>query len=172
MKAKTAGPLLGLAYLLTIVAANWAVATLGRVPVGFGLVAPAGVYFAGLAFTFRDLLHEAVGRRGVILAILGGATLSFLAASPTLAVASAAAFGLSELVDLAVYEPMRRKGWLIGVALSNVAGLVVDSMLFLTIAFGSWAFLPGQIVGKAWMTLLAVLLLALGRRTYGLLSRG
>ncbi|MEJ7652937.1 MAG: hypothetical protein WKH64_06160 [Chloroflexia bacterium] len=36
-------------------------------------------------------------------------------------------------------------------------------MLFL-IAFGSLTFLPGQIVGKAWMTLLAVALLATWRR--------
>ena len=46
-------PLLG--YIATIFAANWAIVTLGPVPVGFGLVAPAGVYFAGLAFTLRDL---------------------------------------------------------------------------------------------------------------------
>ena len=40
------------AYIACIVGANWAVATFGPVPVGFGLVAPAGVFFAGLTFTF------------------------------------------------------------------------------------------------------------------------
>lgn len=174
---KVAGPLLGLAYLGTIVAANWAVSRFGAVPVGLGLMAPAGVYFAGLAFTLRDLLHEVVGRAGVVVAILLGAGLSFIVASPALAVASAAAFGLSELVDLAVYEPLRRRRWLAGVVLSNAAGLVVDSILFLWLAFGSLSFLWGQVVGKAWMTLLAVGLLALGRHLYhrqtdGLLPRG
>ena len=48
--------------------------------------------------------------------------------------------------------------------LSNTVGLVVDSMLFLAIAFGSQEFLAGQIVGKAWMTLLAVPLLLVVRR--------
>ena len=33
---------------------------------GFGLMAPAGVYFAGLAFTFRDLTQEKLGRRAVV----------------------------------------------------------------------------------------------------------
>jgi len=47
---------------------------------------------------------------------------------------------------------------------SNVVGLVADSVLFLYIAFGSLAFLSGQIVGKAWMTLAAVAVLALVRR--------
>src|SRR6185503_15495777 len=99
-------------YLATIVAANWAITRFGLAPVGFGLVAPAGVYFAGLAFTLRDLLHDAAGRWVVLAAISAGAVLSFLVSSPALAVASAAAFGLSELADLVVYAPMRRRRWL------------------------------------------------------------
>ena len=50
-----------LLYIATIFAANWAIATFGVVPVGFGLMAPAGVYFAGLAFTLRDLTQERLG---------------------------------------------------------------------------------------------------------------
>ena len=49
----------------TVVAANWAVNRYGIVPVGFGLMAPAGVYFAGLAFGLRDAVHETGGRRWV-----------------------------------------------------------------------------------------------------------
>lgn len=158
--------MLGASYLGTIVAANWAITRFGAVPVGFGLLAPAGVYFAGLAFTLRDLLHEAAGTVWVVLAIAAGAGLSFVVASPALALASAAAFGLSELADLGVYSPLRRRRWLVAVAASNAVGLVVDSVLFLSLAFGSLAFLPGQVVGKAWMTLLAVVLLAAGRRAY------
>lgn len=57
-------------FIGCIFGANWAIATFGFVPVGFGLMAPAGVYFAGLTFTFRDLAHESVGRRWVIVAIV------------------------------------------------------------------------------------------------------
>ena len=39
---------------------------------------------------------------------------------------------------------------------SSVAGLVADSVLFLWLAFGNLAFLAGQIIGKAWMVLLAL----------------
>ena len=42
-----------------------------------------------------------------------------------------------------------------GVA-SGVVGLVVDSVVFLWLAFGSLEFLLGQIVGKAWMVLLSI----------------
>lgn len=158
--------LVAAAYLSTIVAANWAIGQYGTIPVGPGLLAPAGVLFAGLAFTLRDLLHRLAGRWVVLAAIVAGAALSFAVASPALAVASAAAFGVSELTDMAVYEPLRQRRWLLAVALSNMVGLVVDSALFLWLAFGSLGFFWGQVVGKGWMTLLAVGLLAAGRQAY------
>ena len=151
------------AYIGTIFAANWAITAFGIVPVGFGLVAPAGVYFAGLAFTFRDLTQDSLGRGWTMGAILIGAALSALL-SPQLALASGLAFLVSEGLDLAVYTPLRRRSWLGAVALSNTVGLVADSVLFLALAFGSLEFLAGQVVGKAWMTLLAVALLWAARR--------
>ena len=39
---------------------------------------------------------------------------------------------------------------------SSVVGLVVDSIVFLWLAFGSLEFLTGQIIGKLWMVLLAI----------------
>ena len=55
--------LLGLwvAFVATVGGANWALATFGIVPIGFGLSAPAGVYFAGIGFTLRDLMHDRGG---------------------------------------------------------------------------------------------------------------
>lgn len=156
------------AYILTILGANWAISTFGLVPVGFGLLAPAGVYFAGLAFTLRDLTQERLGKGWTVGAILIGAALSALL-SPQLALASGGAFLLSELADLAVYTPLRRRNWLGAVALSNTVGLTLDSALFLWLAFGSLAFLPGQIVGKGYMTILAVVVLYVVRRRRDLL---
>lgn len=155
-----------LAYLATVYGANWALKTWGFVDIGFGLVAPAGVLFAGLSFTFRDLTHEALGRWWCIAAILAGSALSFLLEDVgRIALASAIAFTASEFMDLAVYEPLRKKNWLGAVAASNTVGLVVDSMLFLWIAFASMHGLAGLILGKAYMTVLAVAFLWLWRRT-------
>ena len=156
---------LGAGYVATIILANWAISTFGLVPVGFGLMAPAGVYFAGLAFTLRDLLQDAAGTRVVLACIVVGAALSGFI-STDFAIASAAAFLFSELADFAVYTPLRRRGWLTAVLASNAVGLMVDSILFLWLAFGSLSFLPGQIVGKAWMTALAVVVLVLIRRRW------
>ncbi len=144
-----------IAFLLTVVGANWALETFGIIPIGFGLAAPAGVYFAGLAFTLRDLTHETIGRRGVLVAIAVGAFVSWWI-EPTFAVASGVAFLVSELADYSVYAPLRRRSWVGAVALSNSVGLVVDSALFLWLAFGSLDFIEGQIVGKAYMTGLAI----------------
>lgn len=162
MRGTVAGGI-GAAYLGTILAANWAITVFGAIPIGLGLMAPAGALFAGLAFTLRDLLDDAGGRRWVLGAILTGVGLSFAVAAPAVALASAVAFGVSELVDWAVYTPLRRRRWLLAVAVSNAVGLVVDSVLFLWLAFGSQALLPGQIVAKGAVTLFAVGVLAAGR---------
>lgn len=149
-------------YILTIIAANWAIQTFGLVPVGFGLLAPAGVYFAGLAFTLRDLTQDSLGRRWTVAAIVIGAGVSAFV-SPQFALASGVAFLVSETADFVVYTPLRERHWLGAVAASNTVGLVVDSALFLWLAFGSLDFLAGQVVGKLEMTVLAVAILAAWR---------
>jgi queuosine precursor transporter len=163
------------AYIATIFCANWAIATFGLVPVGFGLLAPAGVYFAGLAFTFRDLTQDQLGRRWTYLAIIVGAALSGLVSGP-LALASGTAFLVSETADLLVYTPLKERHWLAAVGASNVVGLIIDSALFLFLAFGSLEFLAGQVVGKFEMTILAVAALwayreILARHTQGPLAQ-
>ncbi|MGW0904961.1 VUT family protein [Streptomyces sp. NPDC002853] len=148
------------AYVATIPAANLAVTHVGAVPVGFGQVAPAGVYLVGLALVLRDLSREVAGRGAVLAAIAVGAVLSYLLASPALAVASAAAFLVAESMDFAVYEPLRQRGLLTAMLASNAVGLAADSLIFLWLAFRSFDYLPGQLLGKTWMTLAAVAVIA------------
>jgi uncharacterized PurR-regulated membrane protein YhhQ (DUF165 family) len=163
MSRRTVGFVTLAGYVLTIFAANWAITTFGIVPVGFGLMAPAGVYFAGLAFSLRDALQETLGRRWVVAAIVVGALVS-AGLSAQLALASGLAFLFSELADFMVYTPLRQRSWLGAVTASNIVGTIVDSALFLWLAFGSLEFLAGQIVGKLWMTALAVALILVWRR--------
>ena len=163
MAIRTPGLIALIGYVVTIILANGAIMLFGIVPVGFGLMAPAGVYFAGLVFSLRDALHETRGRRWVVVAILLGAAIS-AALSPHLALASGLAFLFSELADFAVYAPLRERTRLGAVVASNTVGVVVDSALFLWLAFGSLQVLPGQIVGKWWMTAVTVLLMLAWRR--------
>ena len=148
---------LAAAFLGTILLANYVTSRYGMVPVGFGLVATAGTYFAGLSFVIRDSLQDAAGKRWTLATIAAGALLSFLVSAPFIALASAVAFGISEAVDLGIYTPLRRRGYLRAAVASNVAGSIVDTVAFLTIAgFPIVAAMPGQIVGKIAVTIAAV----------------
>jgi uncharacterized PurR-regulated membrane protein YhhQ (DUF165 family) len=143
-----------------------AITYIGLVPVGFGLLAPAGVYFVGVSFTARDIVQDQLGRRMTILAIVIGAALSALL-SPSLALASGTAFLVSESLDMLVYTPLRHRHWLGAVALSNTVGLIADSIIFLQLAFNSQEFFLGQVVGKAWMTAVFVIAVWAFRRYRG-----
>ncbi|MGI9522871.1 MAG: VUT family protein [Hyphomicrobiaceae bacterium] len=161
------------AYMLCIPAANWLILNVGTtcvpdgpciIPVAPGISAPTGVLMIGLALVLRDLVQRRLGLKWTVAAILAGAGLSAFFAPAQLVVASAAAFLVSEFADLLVYTPLQRRRLIAAVAASSFVGLVVDSILFLYLAFGSLEFLLGQIVGKSWMVLLALPLITLLRR--------
>ena len=153
-------------YVLVIVVANWSIQKWGIVSIGFGLMAPAGVYFAGLAFSLRDALHEVSDKYWIIGAIIVGAIVSYVIEDGgKIAIASGSAFLLSELADFAVYSPLRDRGKIRALFASNVVGLVADSILFLYLAFGALEFLSGQVVAKAYMTG-AVIIIMFGYRFF------
>jgi len=158
---------------LTIPAANWLIGNAGTVcvpngpcliPVAPGLMAPSGVTMIGIALVLRDLVQRRLGVEIAASAIVAGALFSVLVAPPALVIASGVAFLLSELADLAVYTPLARRRLIAAVVLSSMVGLVVDSIVFLWLAFGSLDFLLGQVVGKAWMVLASIPLVAWLRR--------
>lgn len=160
-------------FCLTIPAANWMIGNVGTlclrngpcmVPVAPALIAPSGVLMVGAALVLRDLVQRRLGVEFGVAAIAVGAAISAGLAPASLVIASAAAFLLSEFADFAVYTPLARRRLVLAVMASSVVGLVVDSIVFLWLAFGSLDFLAGQIVGKLWMVLLALPLVAFLRR--------
>jgi uncharacterized PurR-regulated membrane protein YhhQ (DUF165 family) len=173
MNSRTEGYLYLLGFGLSIPLANWMIGNVGTVcvpqgpcliPVAPGVMAPSGVLMIGLALVLRDLVQRRLGLRWVTGAIVAGALLSGLVAPPALVMASAVAFLLSETADLMVYTPLQRRRLVLAVLASSMVGLVVDSLVFLYLAFGSLEFLMGQVLGKSWMVLLALPFIALLRR--------
>jgi len=159
------GVLALIGFGLCIPAANWLIGHAGTfcvpngpclVPVAPGLMAPSGVLMIGLALVLRDLVQRRLGVGFSAAAVLAGAALSAFLAPPALVLASAVAFLLSEFADLAVYTPLQKRGLVLAVLASSVVGLIVDSIAFLYLAFGSLDFLAGQVIGKAWMVLIAL----------------
>lgn len=160
MKTTTIALATAAGFVATVLAANYATTTWGMVPVGLGLTATAGTYFAGLSFVLRDTVQDTGGRWLVLAAIVAGAALSYAIAAPAIATASAAAFAIAETVDLAIYTPLRSRGYLRAALASNLAGSVVDTVVFLAIAgFGVTTLaVTGQVLAKMTVTALVVLL--------------
>ncbi|QEL25812.1 VUT family protein [Bosea sp. F3-2] len=158
---------------LTIPLANWLIGNAGTVcvpngpclvPVWPGVMAPSGVLMVGLALVLRDIVQRRLGTLAGLGAIAVGTLISALLAPPAIVIASVSAFLLSELADFAIYTPLQRRRFLTAVFASGMVGLVVDSIVFLYLAFGSLDFLTGQIIGKAWMVMFALPLMYLMRR--------
>jgi hypothetical protein len=153
------------AFIGSIPVANWMVGNVGTVcvdhgpcliPVAPDVMAPSGVLMIGIALVLRDLVQRRLGKLWTAGAILVGAAVSAFVSPPMLVVASASAFLLSEFTDFAVYTPLQKRRLVLAVVASGAVGLVVDSIVFLYLAFGSLDYIPGQIIGKSWMVLLSI----------------
>ena len=156
----TRGVLALTAYIAAIVAANWLTTRYGLVTVAPGLVTTAGIFAAGLALLLRDAVQDTCGWRWVLAGIGAGAALTALT-SPALAVASTVAFLLAEVLDTAVYTPLRDRGWARAALASGIVGAVADTYAFLALAGFpiTTQTVGGQLVGKTlWATLLPVLI--------------
>lgn len=120
-------------YVAVIVAANWLTDTFGLVTF-LGITVTAGTYAAAAALIARDWVQVTAGRAAVVALIVVGAALSYLTSTPALALASGLAFLVSELVDTAVFTPLRKRSLALAVIVSSLAAAPVDTVLFLNIA--------------------------------------
>lgn len=154
-------------YLATIPLANWLINHVGTqsfpggphtIPVGFGYQAPSGVLAIGVALASRDYVQEKYGKQATLIAIAIGIIVSYMI-DPAVATASAVAFAAGELADFVVYSEIKKRSLALAVVASGVIGGIIDSLLFLRIAFGSTNFWQGQVIGKTYMAILGGLLI-------------
>lgn len=162
------------AFAATVPASNWMIGNVGEcipngpclIPVGFGLMAPSGVLMVGASLAIRDAVHSKFGASYALMAIFAGAALSAFFAPTALVIASVSAFLISEMSDFFVYAPLRKRNVTAAILASGIVGSIVDSAVFLFIAFGSLDFVSGQIVGKVWVTIFAALFVFLGNKKW------
>lgn len=155
------------AYAAAVVGANYLTSSYGLVPAGFGLEVTAGTYAAGAALLARDFVQRYGGIRTALAAIAAGTAVSLVLADPRIALASAVAFLAAELVDLAVFTPLRRRGFVRAALASNLASAPVDTLAFLALAGFPITLeaVGGQLLAKlAWATVVPLALYLIGRR--------
>lgn len=149
---------LSLLYVALAVLANWLASRyVAHVPLTTYL-APAGVFCIGAILVLRDWLQQLTSLRYTLALVPIGGAASYLigvgagwTGLQRIALASLAAFVVSETVEAAVFTPLRNRSLTAGVLASGLVGNVVDSALFLWLAFGSETFFAGNFVGKAEM---------------------
>ncbi len=150
-------------YILSIVIGNLVVDYFGIVHWG-SLVFPAGAVFIGLTFSLRDFTQRYWGSLQVWIFILISAVIT-LYMNWKVALASVSAFLVSEFVDWLVYtltkKPLHHRIWF-----SNLFSTPIDSILFVTIAFGwNWDAIWGQAIIKYLSGLLVIpILLYINKR--------
>lgn len=159
-------------YVGLVLLANWlASAYIVHVPLT-PYMAPAGVFAIGGILVLRDWLQQLHGLWKTMPLVYAAGLISWAAGDlagwtslQKIAIASVIAFTVSETVEALVFTPLRKRSLALGVGLSGTVGLVLDSWLFLTLAFGSLAFFWGQFFGKFEMVALGVVLTT-ARRTW------
>jgi hypothetical protein len=124
-------------YILAMVAANLLVWWLGKWSSPF-----IAFFLIGLDLTLRDVMHDRLTRWQMLAVVLAGGAITWAVnpAAAHIAIASATAFTLSAAADWLAYTYLRDRPWLVRSNGSNVVGAAVDSVIFPTLAFGS--FLP------------------------------
>jgi uncharacterized integral membrane protein (TIGR00697 family) len=166
-----------------------------------GLTVPAAVFIYTLTFTLIDLINERLGKQGARQVVYGGFAANILLAAyaqfavalppapffddsaaysrvlgstPRIVIASLTAYIVSSLIDTEVFAWWRQRiggyKWARVIA-SNAVSTLVDSVMFITIAFlGVLPVLPlirGQYIVKMAITVISVPLIYLARTRHG-----
>jgi len=118
-------------YILLIVAVNYGFSVVPLVDLPGGEKWPPMSLIVGFIFVARDFAQREIGHK-VILAMLVAGGLSYIMASPFIAIASITAFLISEFADWSVYSFTGKK-FHERVLWSSAIGTPLDSIVFLAI---------------------------------------
>ncbi|MGU3399115.1 VUT family protein [Brucellaceae bacterium D45D] len=108
---------------------------------GLGELLTYGAFTYPVAFLVNDLTNRRFGphaaRKVVYAGFILGVIMSIWLASPRIAIASGSAFLIAQLMDITVFDALRRKTWWKAPFAAAMFGSVVDTVLFFSIAFAA-----------------------------------
>ena len=140
----------------------------------FGSYLTYGAFTYPLSFLVNDITNRLAGaraaRRVVLAGFVAGLACSFIGTqlhnefgplvSLRVALGSGTAFLVGQLLDVTIFDRLRRAEWWRAPLISTLLGSTVDSVIFFTIAFAasltflepssdvSWAAVPGPLLGN------------------------
>lgn len=100
-----------------------------------------GAFTYPAAFLVTDLTNRRFGVNAARLVVLSGfvvaVVLSVWLATPRIAIASGSAFLVAQLLDVTIFDRLRRATWWKAPIVSSLIGSVVDTVLFFGLAFAA-----------------------------------
>jgi queuosine precursor transporter len=124
-----------------------------------------GAFSYPFAFLVTDLTNRQFGpriaRRVVVVGFVAAIVLSFFAATPRIAIASGSAFLFGQLLDISVFNRLRRQSWWRAPLAGSLIGSGLDTAMFFSFAFAPLFVFIGPNEGFALETAPLLGLLAL-----------
>jgi len=100
-----------------------------------------GAFTYPVAFLVTDLTNRHFGAHRARLVVYCGfvvaVVLSIWLASPRIAIASGTAFLVAQLLDIAVFDRLRRSAWWRAPLFSSLVSSALDTVIFFTLAFAT-----------------------------------
>ena len=100
-----------------------------------------GAFTYPIAFLVNDLTNRRYGpaaaRKVVIAGFAAAVILSVWLATPRIAIASGTAFLTAQILDIQIFGPLRKKTWWKAPFFASIAGSVLDTIIFFSLAFAA-----------------------------------
>ncbi|MDR7145606.1 VUT family protein [Rhizobium sp. BE258] len=130
---------------LVVVASNFLVQfPLNAMVAGINLadILTWGAFTYPIAFLITDLTNRQFGpqtaRKVVFAGFVVGVGLSFYTAVPRIAIASGSAYLAGQLLDIAVFNRLRRQAWWRAPLVGSLIGSALDTIIFFSFAFAAF----------------------------------
>jgi uncharacterized PurR-regulated membrane protein YhhQ (DUF165 family) len=108
-------------------------------PIHLGDILTWGAFTYPFAFLVSDLTNRHDGPNRARLVVLAGFAvglgLSFWLSTPRIAIASGSAFLIGQLLDIAVFQRLRNRYWLVPPLSASLFGSLIDTLIFFSLAF-------------------------------------
>lgn len=112
-----------------------------------------GAFSYPVAFLVTDLTNRQFGpaaaRRVVFAGFVIGVSLSFQTSVPRIAIASGTAYLVGQLLDIAVFNRLRRQAWWRAPLTGSLVGSVLDTAIFFSLSFAAFFVFLGPNDGFA-----------------------